>query len=105
MISFKEFEALILDCIWRNKVGMLLGPEWDNEGSHLVDTMLNECLITWGDAGVDLISDFVDWQIGEGMAPELYVSDTAKVWATTIEELWEMLNTYCLMDDFDEEEA
>lgn len=102
MISFKMFEAFVKDMVWHDKVSDLLGPEWDKEGSNVYEALWDNIYDVWGDAGADLISDYISWIASNKETETPYVTDMKydeDYFAESIEGLLELLNKYFLKEE------
>ena len=102
MISFKMLEAFVKDMVWHDKVSDLLGTEWDSIGNNVYEIIWDNIYEVWGDAGADLISDYISWVATEGETETPYVTDLESdedFFAESDEGLWELLNKYFLKEE------
>lgn len=103
-LSYDILEAMIKDIQWRNKVAELFGYEWDNEGSHLINTIWGSINDRWGDLGCEFVSDYINSEHLGGNRPYIKDADNKIIAAVNIPSLIVILDKYFLVNGSDEED-
>ena len=88
------FESFILELMWRERVAVGLGKDWDINGRYLLNEAWKAAFEAWGEDCANLIDDYVKWRLGKGALPCVRRGGEVLVLIHEIEELRQALNKY-----------